>query len=254
MIRLLNKIHFVNCSTNIEDIIKNNVQGFEGLITNLGLITQEESVGEKIIVIDGWHEFRNMVPSNRMHLIRSLEISLLDSLPASNTNVIWIDSGVQHTRMNMHYQRKCISPLPYDSPRKMHIDEILYNLPTSSRGFGRFLPKRDDERYIVQDVPASVRPWRTKIHVPHLIDYSKKFRGGQRRRPTLTQEEVYEKALKPMYGRGVTLSNIHSDTSRYSKQQISELEGFALSLAPSILRPREAPTEDKEQESESDSP
>ncbi|MHA1136184.1 MAG: hypothetical protein ACTSSE_06840 [Candidatus Thorarchaeota archaeon] len=155
--------------------------------------------------------------------------------------------------MNMHYQRKCISPLPYDSPRKMHVDEILYNLPTSSRGFGRFLPKRDDERYIVQDVPASARPWRAKIHVPHLIDYSKKFRGGQRRKPTLTEEEVYEKALKPMYGRGVTLSNIYSDTSHYSKRQVSELEGFALSLAPSILRPREAPTEEQEQESKSDS-
>ncbi|MGY5879046.1 MAG: hypothetical protein RTV31_02295 [Candidatus Thorarchaeota archaeon] len=251
---LLNRIRFIDLSTNIDQGLLGKDLGFENLIDNLTYSLREESEIERIIVIDGWSEFKEIVPSSRQHLIHTLEKRLLSGLPTSNVNVIWIDSGVQHTRMNMHYQRKCISPLPYDSPRKMHIDEILYNLPTSSRGFGRFLPKRDDERYIVQDVPASVRPWRTKIHVPHLIDYSKKFRGGQRRRPTLTQEEVYEKALKPMYGRGVTLSNIHSDTSRYSKQQISELEGFALSLAPSILRPREAPTEDKEQESESDSP
>ncbi|MGY5855819.1 MAG: hypothetical protein RTS72_04415 [Candidatus Thorarchaeota archaeon] len=250
MIRLLNKIHFVNCSTNIEDIIKNNVQGFEGLITNLGLITQEESVGEKIIVIDGWHEFRNMVPSNRMHLIRSLEISLLDSLPASNTNVIWIDSGVEHTRMNRHYQRKCVSPLPFDSPRRQHLDEIIYNIPTSSRGFGRFLPKNDNERFIVQDVPASASPWTTKIHVPRLVDYSKRFRGGQGRKPTLTEEEVIEKEIKPMHGRGVTLSSVRSDTSHIRKKQLLELEGYALSLVPSTLRIRGDQTVDKEMESE----
>jgi len=251
---LLDSIRFIDLSTNIDQVLLGKDLGFENLIDNLTLSLHEESVGERIIIIDGWSEFKDIIPSSRQHLIHTLEKKLLNGLPTSNVNVIWIDSGVQHTRMNMHYQRKCISPLPYDSPRKMHVDEILYNLPTSSRGFGRFLPKRDDERYIVQDVPVSVRPWRTKIRVPHLIDYSKKFRGGQRRKPILTEEEVYEKALKPMYGRGVTLSNIYSDRGRYSKRQVSELEGFALSLAPSILRPREAPTEDQEQESKSDSP
>jgi len=253
---LLNKIRFIDLSTNIDQVFAGNDLGFQNLIDNLTHSLQEESVSEvkRIIIVDGWSEFKDLVTSSRQHLIHTLEKRLLNSLPTSNVNVIWIDSGVQHTRMNMHYQRKCISPLPYDSPRKMHVDEILYNLPTSSRGFGRFLPKRDDERYIVQDVPASTRPWRTKIHVPPLIDYSKKFRGGQRRKPPLTEEEVYEKSLKPMYGRGVTLSKIYSDRGHYGKRQVSELEGFALSLAPSTLRPREAPTEDQEQESVSDIP
>ena len=251
---LLNKIRFVDLSTNIDQVLAGKDLGSQNLIDNLTLSLQEESVSERIIIIDGWSEFKDLVPSSRQHLIHTLEKKLLNSLPTSNVNIIWIDNGVQHTRMNMYYQQKCISPLPYDSPRRMHVDEILYNLPTSSRGFGRFIPKRDDERYIVQDIPASTRPWRTKIHVPHLIDYSKKFRGGQRRKPTLTEEEVYEKALKPMYGRGVTLSNIYSDRGRYSKRQVSELEEYALSLAPSTLRPREKPTENQKQESDSDIP
>ena len=250
---LLNRIRFIDLRANIDQVLAGNGLGFQNLIDNLTLSLQEKSASEKIIIIDGWSEFKEIVPSSRQYLIHTLEKRLLSSLPTSNVNIIWIDSGVQHTRMNMHYQRKCISPLPYDSPRKMHVDEILYNLPTSSRSFGRFLPKRDDERYIVQDVPASVPPWRTKIQVPQLIDYSKKFRGGQRRKPILTEEEVYEKSFKPMYGRGVKLSNIYSDTSHYSKRQVSELEGYALSLAPSTHRPREAPTEDQEQESKPDS-
>ncbi|TFH04098.1 MAG: hypothetical protein E4H14_15455 [Candidatus Thorarchaeota archaeon] len=55
-----------------------------------------------------------------------------------------------------------------------------------------------------------------------------------------------------MYGRGVTLSNIYSDTSRYSRRQVSELEEHALSLVPSTLRIRGEPTEDQELESDSD--
>ncbi len=251
---LIDKIRFINLSTSINQILAGTDLGLDSLIDNLSLSFQDESVGEKIIVIDGWSEFKDLVPSSRQHIIRALEKRLLNSLPTSNINVIWIDSGVQHTRMNKYYQRRCISPLPYDSPRKMHVDEIIYNLPTSSRGFGRFLPKSDDERFIVQDVPASAQPWRTKIHVPHLIDYSKKFRGSQRRKPTLPEEEVYGKNLRPMYGRGITLSNIYSDTSRYSKRQVSELEEFALSLAPSTLRARGEPTKDQEQELVSDTP
>ncbi|MCK4567573.1 MAG: hypothetical protein KAU48_09720, partial [Candidatus Thorarchaeota archaeon] len=249
--KLLDKIRFIDLSKNIDHILAGKDLGLENLIDNLSLSFQEESVNERIVVVDGWSEFTDMVPSSRQHIIHFLEKRLLNILPTSNVNVIWIDSGVQHTRMNIHYQRKCISPLPYDSPRKMHVDEIIYNLPTSSRGFGRFLPKSDDERFIVQDMPVSTPPWRTKIHVPHLIDYSKKFRGGQRRKPTLNEEEVYGKGLKPMYGRAVTLSSIYSDTSHYSKRQVSELEKFALSLAPSTLRARGETTEDQERESES---
>ncbi len=251
---LIDKIRFIDLSTNIDPILSGKDLGLDSLIDNLSLSLQEESMGDRIVVIDGWSEFKDMVPSSRQHIIHALEKRLLNSLPTSNINVIWIDSGVQHTRMNKHYQRKCVSPLPYDSPRKMHVDEIIYNLPTSSRGFGRFLPKSDDERYIIQDVPASAPPWRTKIHVPHLVDYSRKLRGSQRRKPTLPEEEVYGKNLRLMYGRGITLSNIYSDTSRYSKRQVSELEGFALSLAPSTLRARGESTKDKEQESESDIP
>jgi hypothetical protein len=147
--------------------------------------------------------------------------------------------------MNRHYQRRCISPLPHDSPRRMHLDEIIYNIPTSTRSFGRFLPTSDDERFIVQDVPANVPPWRTKICVPQLVDYSNRFRGGQRRKPTLTVGEAYRKELRSMYGREVTLSHMRSDTHRYSRRRASELEGFALSLVPSALRPRGKQTEDQ---------
>jgi hypothetical protein len=250
LIRLLRKISFIDLNSNIEDILNNGIQGFEGLTTNLELAIQGESSSERIIVIDGWHEFQTMIPSVRKHLVRSLETRLLDILPASHTNVIWIDSGVEHTRMNKYYQRKCVSPLPFDSPRRMHLDEVLYNIPTSSRGFGRLLPKSDAERYIVQDVPVSNPPWVTKIHVPRLVDYSKRFRGGQGRTPIPTEDEVTEKDHTPMYSRGVTLSSVQADTGRQRRKQLLDLEGYALSLVPSTLRLRGEQTTESETELE----
>jgi hypothetical protein len=249
---LLDKIRFIDLSTNIDQILTSKNHGLDSLVDNLRLSLQDKSRSERIIVIDGWSEFRNIVPSTRQHLLRSLENRLLENLPLSNTNIIWIDSGVEHTRMNKHYQRPSVSPLSHDSPRRMHLDEIIYNIPTSTRSFGRFLPKNDDERFIVQDVPADAPPWRIMIRVPQLVDYSKKFRGGQRRKPTLTQEEVYGKEFRPMYSRGVTLSSINSDTRRYSQRRVSELEGLALSLVPSILRPRGAQAESQGQKPEPD--
>ncbi len=252
--RLLKKTRFVDLSTNVNELLSGESQGLERLIDNLDLSFQNLPGSESIIVIDGWSEFRDMVPSNRSHLIRSLETRLLEVLPDSHTNVIWIDNGVEHTRMNRHYQRKCIVPLSHDSPRRVHVDEIIYNIPTSSRGFGRLSPKRDDERFIVQDIPASVPPWRTSIYVPRLIEYSKRFKGGQGRRPTLDDEDVYDRELRAMYGRGVTLSNIRPYLSRSRRRHVSELEGFALSLVPSTLRPRDGQTEDQEEEEKAVNP
>lgn len=233
---LVENIEFINLSSHTNNFLSNKNPGPESLVSKLHLSLRGTQESKSIIVVDGWSDFRNMVPSNRPHLVRTLEIQMLEVLPDSD--IIWIDSGVEHTRMNMHYQRKCVSPLPYDSPRRAHLDEIIYNLPTSSRGFGRLLPKRDEERFIVQDIPAKVVPWRTSIYVPRLFGYSKRFRGIQGRRPILDQEEVHDRNLRVMYGRGVTLSSIRPHMSSYRRRHASKFEGFALSLVPSILRPR----------------
>ena len=235
---LIERIEFIDLSNHVNDLLSHESPGLEKLIDRFSKSFRDSEVRESIIIIDGWSEFRDMVPSNRSHLVRSLEIRLLEALPDSNADVIWIDSGVNHTRMNRHYQRKCISPLPHDSPRRAHLDEIIYNIPTSSRGFGRLLPKRDEERFIVQDVPVNVDPWRTSIYVPRLFEFSKRFRSVQGRSPVLDEEEVQDRELRAMYGRGVTLSSIRPHMSTYHKRHASKLEKFALSLVPSILRPR----------------
>ncbi|TET10460.1 MAG: hypothetical protein E3J86_05670, partial [Candidatus Thorarchaeota archaeon] len=165
---------FIDLSTHVNELLSNKSAGSEKIMDRLRQSFQDSVSGESIVVIDGWSDFRDMVPSNRSHLVRSLETRLLEVLPSSDTNVIWIDSGVEHTRMNRHYQRKCVKPLPHDSPRREHLDEVVYNIPASSRGFGRLSPKRDEARFIVQDVPVNVTPWRTRIHVPRLVDYSKR--------------------------------------------------------------------------------
>jgi hypothetical protein len=244
----IEKIEFIDLNVLVIGLLFNESLGSESLLDGLSKLFQRSKVHDSIVIIDGWSDFRDMVPSNRSHLIHSLETRLLEVLPDSD--IIWIDSGVEHTRMNRHYQRKCISPLPHDSPRRAHLDEIIYNIPTSSRGFGRLLPKRDEERFIVQDVPVDIIPWRTSIYVPKLFEYSKRFRSVQGRSPVLKEEEVHDRELRTMYGRGVTLSSIRPHMSTYRRRHASKLEGFALSLVPSILRPRGSQTQGPEQRSD----
>ncbi len=236
--KLIENIEFLDLSDHVNELLSCESPGLEKLIDSISQQFQNSEVCDSIIIIDGWSDFRDMVPSNRSHIVRSLETRLLEVLPDSNADVIWIDSGVNHTRMNKHYQRKCVSPLPHNSPRRVHLDEVIYNIPTSSRGFGRLMPKRDEERFIVQDVPANVDPWRTSIYVPRLFEFSKRFRSVQRRSPILDEEEVQDRELRAMYGRGVTLSSIRPHVSTYHRRHASKLENFALSLTPSILRPR----------------
>jgi len=228
---LLDDVNFINLGPNVDSIIAGDKKGIEDSIGILQSLSGDSS--ESIIVVDGWIEFKNMVPSKRYHLIEDLENKLLDSLPSSKTNIIWVDNGVEHTRMNKHYQRSCISPLPHDSPRSFHMDEIIYNAPTATRSFGRILPRRDDERFIIQDTDTTADPWSSKIHVPHLVGFSIKFRGLIKRKPTTPRGWGDKVKVKEMYGRQVTLSSIQTDKEdRKDKTK-------ALSLIPSLSRPRD---------------
>ncbi|MHA2023233.1 MAG: hypothetical protein ACTSWQ_06195 [Candidatus Thorarchaeota archaeon] len=134
--------------------------------------------------------------------------------------------------MNKHYQRNCISPLPHDSPRRSQVDEIIYNAPTATRSFGHPLPRRDDERFIIQDTPTTAEPWSSKIHVPHLVGFSAKFRGLLRRKPTIPRGWGDKARSQKMHGRLVTLSSIQTN------KEDSMDKKKALGLIPSLSRTR----------------
>ncbi|MHA1138033.1 MAG: hypothetical protein ACTSSE_16255 [Candidatus Thorarchaeota archaeon] len=186
--------------------------------------------------------------------MRSLERTLLDILPEKNTNIIWLDSGVQHTRMNPQYQRKCIKPLPHDSHRRTHLDEIIYNAPSTPRLFGWQIPRREDARVIIQDTPTSADPWARTIDVPLLRDITKKVRGISKRDGLVPEDDqVQTTRLSSMYGRGVTLSSVVANMSPLLDETIRQLEQDSMTLVPSVLRqrgkePEEKETEEKEQE------
>ncbi len=227
---LLDEVNFINLRPNVESLFVGDTSEIEELTRILQTLSSDDF--ESIIIVDGWIEFKKMIPANRYHLVEDLEIKLLDSLPSTKTNIIWVDSGVEHTRKNKHYQRSCISPLHHDSPRRFHVDEIIYNAPTATRSFGYPLPRRDDERFIIQDTPTTAAPWCSKIHVPHLLGFSIKFRGLLKRKPTVPRGWGDRAKSDAMYGRTITLSSIQTDNEdRMDKEK-------ALSLIPSLSRPR----------------
>jgi len=237
----LRDIKFINLSSLVSGIFKNRANAFDRLFKHLQFLIPNDSQSKRIIVLDGWIELKDMVPKHQQNLLLDLEQKLLDTLPDSNVEIIWIDNGTPHTRMNKSYQRKCVSPLWYESPRKTHIDEIIYNVPTSPWSFGWTLPQQEDVRIIIQDVQAQVEPWKVAMQVPQLTGFADKFRGLSKRQRTYTLEEVerYTSDVHKMHNRGVSLSSTYASAGRLTGNTYDEVLEDALTLVPSTLRRRE---------------
>lgn len=239
---LLESITFVDLSECINTAFSRNSSYSVDCVSNLlKAIKNEDADGaEKIIIVDGWAELKEMLPETDVHVLREVEMQLLDVLPSHDTNVIWVDEGVSDTSMNRHYQDTCVRPLAHDSPRRFHVDEIIYNVPTSPRSFGWQTPRQVNTRFIIQDTPTSAAPWRAPINVPHLKGWKRVFKGLSRRDGLVTEAEVYEggSERESMYGRKVTLGSIQSRMSGLTAMEMEQEAETAMTLIPSLQRPR----------------
>jgi hypothetical protein len=244
----LRSIRFIDLSTFSAKIISGDMDDVTNLSQHIETLLPERDC-ESIIMLEGWADLREMVPGHHQRLLRNLESSLLDALPQSDVNIIWIDSGTPHTKMNSHYQRRCINPLRYDSPRKTHLDEIIYNIPSTPWRFGWMTPQREEVRVIVQDTPTQAAPWKVPIHVPQLIGFKDKFKGLARRSGIVPPEIVEREHIKAhsMHGRGVSLSSIYVTSEILSGDSLEDMLDNALTLVPSVLRQRSV-SRDEEKE------
>ncbi len=180
-----------------------------------------------------------MIPSHRKHLLGVLENTLLNSLPSSDTNIIWTDSGVAGTKMNPRYQMRCKRALPHASPRAKHLDEILWNLPVVPKTLGWTTPERVDTRIIVQDTPTTAEPESEMIHIPHLKEWAGKFRGESNRGTDLTPSEVPLKRHRiPMYGLAFSTSSVTSQSWIVSEEKSNCWSDCAMTLVPDVNRAR----------------
>ena len=164
----------------------------------------------------------------------------MEKIVAKENEAIWVDGGIQHTKMNLVYQRSCVHPLEADSPRRLRLGEILWNMPLPPKGFGWQGPWFDDKRVIIQDTATSAPLWSTVIDVPMLRHWPRKFRGLSNREVTIQEYEVRSSLLtdEDMYGRSVRLSSIQADMQQLSEETIMDIQEKAMSLSPSLLRSR----------------
>ena len=233
---LLERITFLNLRENIDSALFGKDTEFTEVMKQLH--STETIASERVVIVDGWAELKEIVPPRLTDILRTIETQLLETLPRKNVNVIWVDSGVPHTQMNKHYQRACVRPLRHDTPRRFHIDEIIYNAPIAPRVFGWRSPRREDIRFIIQDTPTQVPPWVQTIGVPHLKGWARRFRGLSRREGTVPESEVFESDFEgePMYGRSVTLESVHSSLEPLSSETAKQLQELGLTLIPSLQR------------------
>jgi hypothetical protein len=238
---LLKQVHFVNLRKETDDLIfasaSSKLKSLQSKIKSLFL---KES-GNRIIVVDGWSDLDSMVPRSHRVNLKVLELSLLQILKELTDEVIWIDSGANHPEMSKTYQRKCLSPLHYNSPRRQLVDEIIWNLPTAPREMGWTSPQYDGSRVIIQDLPVVNQPWITVIRVPHLKGWTRKFNAAAILSPPVEVDE-YIGALNQqqnMYGRSFNVSSIQARDDMIGRESLNRVKDRAISLIPSLQRSRQ---------------
>ncbi|MGY5858178.1 MAG: hypothetical protein RTU63_02315 [Candidatus Thorarchaeota archaeon] len=173
--------------------------GIKMLETQIRECIQQTAEEKSIIVIDGWSQLRTIIPSHLNSLLKTLEHRILESLPERDAEIIWLDRPVPVPILSATYQMHRVTPLPHDSPRRLLLDEVIWNLPTSPRNFGWRTPRREDIRVIAQDTPTSIESKVQSFGVPHLKGWARKFRADSKKERTVSVEEVFSDS--ETYGR-----------------------------------------------------
>ncbi|MHA2146412.1 MAG: hypothetical protein ACXAB0_13270 [Candidatus Thorarchaeota archaeon] len=244
---LLKRINFINTRNEVDSwLFDDSSSSLVYLQKKIASSLQDKS-DHCIVVVDGWSDLENMTTSTHRNNLQVLELSLLHFLKDMVHEAIWIDGGVNHPLMNEIFQRPCLSPLYYDSPRRQVVDEIIWNLPTSPQRTGWMAPEYDDCRVIVQDLPVENNPWATIVRVPYLKGWNLKFRAEISKRSTIRNDEFSGilNQEENMFGKSFhgALIQVRHDT--ISKDHLDVLRNEALSLVPSLCRPRGEHLEDK---------
>ena len=237
---LLKRITFISTRDEVDSwLFDGSSSGLDALRSKIVPSFQKQS-GNNFVVMDGWPDLTMMVPTSCKSNLQVLELLLLQITKEKAHEVIWVDCEVDRPMVCEIYQRPCVNPLHYDSPRKQVVDEIIWNLPTSPQRYGWVAPEYDDYRIIIQDLPIEHAPWTTVIHVPYLKGWNRKFSAEVSKNPIVRMDE-YVGTLnqeKNMFGRSFHGESIQVRHEVIDKASLDIVKGAALELIPSLDRPR----------------
>ncbi|MHA2027204.1 MAG: hypothetical protein ACW98U_14985 [Candidatus Thorarchaeota archaeon] len=251
--RFLNSITFVKTREAVDSwLFQDSSSGLDAL-RNIITSNIQEKPGNIFIVVDGWSDLELMVPATCRSNLQVLELSLLQVVKKFAHEVIWVDCEINHPKVSEAYQRHCVSPLTYNSPRRQVVDEIIWNLPTSPQRYGWMAPEFDDCRVIIQDLPVEHAPWTTAIHVPTLRGWNRKFSAEVSKSPIVRMDE-YHGSLnqeKYMFGRSFHNTSLQVRYGVIDQESLDSAKQEAAGLIPSLDRSRGESISDSQENNES---
>jgi len=245
---LAEEIEFHDLSSNLKEYFFSNVTtGINQLEAQIRECIQQASEEKSIIVIDGWSQLRKIIPSHLDSLLKTLEHRIIEWLPKKAAEIIWLDRPVPVPILSATYQLHRVTPLPHDSPRRLLLDEVIWNLPTSPRNFGWRTPRREDIRVIVQDIPTSNEPMVQSFGVPHLKGWARRFRADSKKERIVSVEEVFGDS--ETYGRSFYATS-YVEIGHDSREAVLD---DIYQLVPSLSRSRNTEKRSSDEPSENDS-
>lgn len=233
---LVRGIRFVDLHEMVEEFAESGEEGLDAIQSRVRSALWTDDT-KRVIVVDGWSELRETIPPHDKSLIGVLEQRLLEWLPETNCEIIWLDRPVPLPTTSEVYQMHEVAPLPYDSPLFEHLDVIIWNKPTRPRFPGWRAPMLEYVRVIEVDTPTSAAPHSELIVVPQLHGQGRRFRADTSDDRRLREREVEDLIRGPKYARG----HWERGSQRYalsSQDLTDDIITESLLLSPSILRPR----------------
>ncbi|MFQ5831410.1 MAG: hypothetical protein ACE5H4_01770 [Candidatus Thorarchaeota archaeon] len=133
-----------------------------------------ESLSTKgIVVISGWQWIEDSLPPRLRPVLEELERYMIQEISKTGSTSVWFLQPRPDERTSEKYHSRCLLPFWNSSKHRLHVTDIVWNLPVRPYTSVQTTPMLDDLRVIVKQTRESVKT--ELIEVPILENWSARF-------------------------------------------------------------------------------
>jgi hypothetical protein len=213
------KIAFIDMSEEMSSYLHERVS-----IEILGQKIREYLDGKRrpFIVVTGVDRVRESMLREKMPFLDGFATWFIEQVP-HQSSVLWFDKPVPTVWTSQEYDTRGIAPFYSSSPWRDVVDEIVYNVPTSPRRYGSYVPAEDDVRWIVNESKENLA-YDIELFPP-LYLWGERFRPDSNREDNMDQQQIF-------YLRSSYSSTRQRNLRRYDDDDF----GSVLKLIPHLNR------------------
>lgn len=175
------KIKIIDMSNSIDQFLYHG-----GNLPDIGTL-----LTKGIVVVSGWQWIEDSLPPRLRPVLEELERYLVQEISKTRNTTIWFLQPRPDERTSEKYHNRCLLPFWDSSEHRLHVTDIVWNLPVRPYTSVQTTPMLDDLRVIIKLTEESVET--ELVDVPLLENWSARFwskkskRGSKKKGLTRTR-------------------------------------------------------------------